>query len=62
MNISYPNQIPLSAGEVKRVCAPLEKVSFNKAFGAFEGFDIWGHAKEKILQSRDIICQRLATT
>jgi len=58
---SYPNQIPLSAAEIIRVCAPLEKVSFDKAFGAFEGFNIWGHAKDKILQSRDIFCARLAT-
>ena len=56
---SYPNLIPLSAAEVKRVCQPLEKVSFTQAFGAFEGFNIWGQAKEKILQSRDIIVRRL---
>ena len=56
---SYPNQIPLSAAEIQRVCAPLEKVSFSKALGAFEGFDIWGHAKEKVLQSRDLFCRRL---
>ncbi|PWN39128.1 hypothetical protein IE81DRAFT_49071 [Ceraceosorus guamensis] len=59
---SYPNQIPLSATEIQRVCRPLEKVQFDKAFGAFEGFDIWGHARDKILQSRDIFCRRLATT
>ncbi|PWN31424.1 uncharacterized protein FA14DRAFT_114441, partial [Meira miltonrushii] len=52
---SYPNQIPLSGKEVRRVCEPLEKVQFTKAFGAFENFNIWNHAKEKILQSRDII-------
>lgn len=39
----------------------MEKVSFNTALGAFEGFDIWGHAKDKILQSRDIFFRRLAT-
>lgn len=59
MFISYPNQIPLSAAEVERVCKPLEKVSFDKAFGAFEGFNVWGHAKEKVMQSRDIIIGRL---
>lgn len=44
-----------------KVCKPLENVSFNKAFGAFEGFDVWGHAKEKVFQSRDIVVQRLQT-
>jgi hypothetical protein len=43
---SYPNQIPLSAAEVKKVCQPLEKVHFDKAFGAFEGFDVWGGKAE----------------
>lgn len=56
---SYPNQIPLSEKEVRRVCEPLEKLQFTKAFGAFENFDIWDHAKDKILQSRNIICLRL---
>ena len=56
---SYPNQIPLSSAEVRRVRQPLEKVEFSKAFGAFENFNIWNHAKDKILQSRDIICRRL---
>ncbi|KAK9900243.1 hypothetical protein P389DRAFT_9896 [Cystobasidium minutum MCA 4210] len=56
---SYPNQIPLSAAEVERVCKPLETVHFERAFGAFEGFDVWGQAKEKVMQSRDIIIGRL---
>lgn len=56
---SYPNQIPLSGAEIKRVCKPLENIHFTKAFGAFENFDIWNFAKDKILQSRDIICERL---
>jgi hypothetical protein len=56
---SYPNQIPLSAAEVARVCMPLEKVEFDRAYGAFEGFDVLGHAKEKVFQSRDIVLKRL---
>ncbi|KAL7006518.1 hypothetical protein EMMF5_003939 [Cystobasidiomycetes sp. EMM_F5] len=56
---SYPNGIPLSANEVTNVCAPLENLNFSRAFGAFEHGDIWGHAKEKILQSRDIVIKRL---
>lgn len=59
MRNSYPNGIPLSANEVTNVCAPLENLNFSRAFGAFEHGDIWGHAKEKILQSRDIVIKRL---
>lgn len=59
---SYPNQIPLSAAEVTRVCRPLESYEFDKIFGAFEGLNVYDHGKSKIMQSRDVIVQRLATT
>lgn len=55
---SFPNYIPLSAAEIKRVCAPLENIEFDTIFGGFPGGNIWRHGKEKVFQSRDIVLKR----
>jgi hypothetical protein len=56
---SFPNYIPLSAAEVKRVCEPLEAINFQTIFGGFPGGNIWKHGKQKVMESRDIVLRHL---
>ncbi|MGI6901392.1 MULTISPECIES: MBL fold metallo-hydrolase [Leclercia] len=48
---SYPNMLPLPAGVVAEIAARLEKVSFERLYGAFEGQNISANAREIVMRS-----------
>jgi len=48
---SYPNMLPLPAREVAEIAARLENVPFERLYGAFEGQNIAGNAREIVTRS-----------
>lgn len=48
---SYPNLLPLPAGEVRRIAARLGQLDFEQVRGAFEGKVIPRDAKRRVLTS-----------
>lgn len=50
---SYPNLIPLPAPEIKRIRSILERVSFDRIYGAWWDRVVAEDAKAKVLRSAD---------
>jgi hypothetical protein len=50
---SFPNLIPLSAREIRRIRSVLETWDFENIHGAWSGKSIFGGSKEIALQSAD---------
>jgi hypothetical protein len=59
---SYPNLIPLSAAEVRRIFAALEPWPFRKLYGAWQGFAVQGDAKHSLRTSAERYLRALGDT
>ena len=57
---SYPNLIPLPAGEVERIRGVLETLEFDRIYGAWWGRNVMDDAKAKALRSADRYLAALA--
>jgi glyoxylase-like metal-dependent hydrolase (beta-lactamase superfamily II) len=50
---SYPNLIPLPAGEVRRIAAALEPYAFERIYGGWHGHTVAADAKAAVARSAD---------
>jgi glyoxylase-like metal-dependent hydrolase (beta-lactamase superfamily II) len=50
---SYPNLIPLPAGEIRRIVAALEPYEFDRIYGAWWGRVVAGDAKAAVARSAE---------
>jgi hypothetical protein len=57
---SYPNLIPLSAAEVRRIVSTVEPFAFDRVYGAFHPRQVESNGKEVIRRSADRYVQYLS--
>jgi hypothetical protein len=50
---SYPNMIPLSGSAIRRIAKSIERLSFDRLYGAFPDLCVQTDAKAAVLRSAE---------
>jgi hypothetical protein len=58
---SYPNSVPLSAGEVRHVVEAVEPYPFERLYGAFDGHIVYPDAKGAVRRSSERYIQHITS-